>query len=354
MNNLSQETKNYLENQETLDQDPKLIAEFKAFKAERQQKYQDFWNLDDNQRSKLLEIMHNELNQAYIKKMLGPKLRHCSAKTKNFCIQWFESEKNPSFKEEALAMYEQRIAIEENLTYVFESFSIKLKNKYFKFYQSLYDEKEQILDLMFKEKDEAEKEANKQQPKSDKTQTVEEKKAVKNEQDAVLKSNKKKETKQKNEDQFDQEYWAEKYYQDSINSQRHQQALKAIRYAKKVEELSKIQAKMKVVESTNEEEEEEVPTETKISLENSFQSNQVETLKNSQGKKLQNTEIIDENGYSITEKLIKEKIALKSKKNKQSIFELAINKLKNSKNKKHYSKDFKKIIESKVQNSSDI
>jgi hypothetical protein len=125
---------------------------FKQFSAERQSKYAHFWKLAPEPQTKLLELLEYDLNEHYRQKMLGPKMRHCSTKTKDFCLEWFHHEQNIALKEEAVAEYDARISVEEELTYVFESFEDHLQKKYRHFYESRFDEKEMILQKMLNDK----------------------------------------------------------------------------------------------------------------------------------------------------------------------------------------------------------
>ena len=140
-------------------QNESLIQEFSQLSPEFQAKYPAFWQLPAIEKQMLLDEIHQNLNQAYFAKMIGPKLRHCSTLTKDFCMEWFESETNLKFKEEALLQYEARISIEEELTYIFESFSEELQKQHHGFYELFFDQKQQLLIKMLSEKKAAQKSA---------------------------------------------------------------------------------------------------------------------------------------------------------------------------------------------------
>ncbi len=146
-----------INNSENLKLKAKLEQKFQSFSPQRQAHYSIFYKTDLQTCKLLIDSMLEEQNHEYEQKILGPKLKHCSKKTREFCLQWFKSEINISYREDAIVLYESRIVIEEELTYIFESFDEHLQKKYNNFYENEFDGKNQILETMTKEKQEQEK-----------------------------------------------------------------------------------------------------------------------------------------------------------------------------------------------------
>jgi len=147
-----------------------LEEQFSGFSAKRQNAFHYFSQCNLPDQKKIIGIMMEEQNQEYLGKLLGPKLRHCASSTKDFCIQWFQNERNVSLREEAIAKFEERLVIEEQLTYVFEAFPIEARLKFANFYESLYNEKEKILEILHAEKAASEK--AREQAAKDREQTT--------------------------------------------------------------------------------------------------------------------------------------------------------------------------------------
>lgn len=143
-------------NSENLELKAELEQKFQSFSPQKQARHAIFYRTDLPTRQLLIDNMLKEQNHEYEQKVLGAKLRHCSRKTREFCLQWFKSETNISYRRDAIALYESRIAIEEELTYIFESFEKHLQIKYNNFYEKEFNGKSRILETITKEKHEQE------------------------------------------------------------------------------------------------------------------------------------------------------------------------------------------------------
>ncbi len=129
----------------------KLEANFMSLSPARQQKNAIFWELPTADRQELMANIHQELFQAYRNKMMGPNLRHCSSKTKDFCLAWCAAEQDLALIEDAIAQYDIRIMVEASLTKAFEKHQKTLLKKYQYFYECQWDEKTEILEKMEQE-----------------------------------------------------------------------------------------------------------------------------------------------------------------------------------------------------------
>ncbi len=125
-----------------------LNQQFELFSEARKAKFPDFEFLPFSQKKEIIKQLHHQLNREYLDKLLGPKIRHCSSETKQYCWEWFIGEKNPQLKEEAIREYDFRIAFEESLTYVFESYPQDLRQKFPLFFECRFDQKEEILNQL--------------------------------------------------------------------------------------------------------------------------------------------------------------------------------------------------------------